>query len=228
MLNFIKELLFPKICLSCGKFGKYICSNCQTSLSCFSYPVCFYCEKQSINGKTHEQCKSPYRSVDQFITIYHYAAVLKKVIANIKYRLVSDAFNDLFRLVDFTYQKSLFFDTQQPFLVQPIPLHRNRQKERGFNQSELIAEWLSKKLPSTQVAFLERQKETKTQAKLSRAERLKNAQNAFKLKKGAKVKGNSFILVDDVVTTGSTVNEAATVLKAGGAAWIGVFSIAKD
>lgn len=225
-MKFIKELLFPKFCLSCGKFGTYICLTCQTSLKLILAPICFYCENESINGATHKDCNK--KAVDQFLSMYRYNPVLKRIIAGIKYRLVSDAFTELFQLIDSALKKPLFYDFQHPLYIQPLPLHKKRLKERGFNQSELIAKWLAKKQESKVVDVLERVKETKTQAKLSKYERIQNTTGAFKLKNHSSVRGLSLILVDDVVTTGSTIHEAAKVLKEAGARNVGVFSIAKD
>lgn len=228
MLKLLKELLFPKFCLSCKKFGLYICARCRSNLTPFNREICFYCEKDSLEGETHEHCQQG--GVDRFITVFQYNPTLKKIIASIKYRLVSDAFGEFFEYIEsgkkLPFLSSKFQNDQ--ILIQPIPLHPNRLKQRGFNQSELIARWLAKKLNAKVTNTLDRVKETKAQAQLSKTERITNAQNAFRLKKGVDLAGSSLILVDDVVTTGSTVHAAAAALKAAGASKITVFSIAKD
>ena len=152
---------------------------------------------------------------------------MKKVVASIKYRLVTDAFSELFIHVE----KSSVVEAlkkEAPFHIQPIPLHKNRHKQRGFNQSLIIGKWLSGKVTNcSTIDVLKRVKETKTQATLTKPERKENAKGAFEVKKNTSLKGITVVVVDDVVTTGSTVKEAARVLKEAGAGKIVVFSIAK-
>ena len=102
-------------------------------------------------------------------------------------------------------------------LIVPVPLHPARQRERGFNQAGLLAESLSAEtsMPSTPV--LERIRYTTTQTALDRSERMENLHNAFRLRKNADVRGLRVLLIDDVLTTGSTLSECARVLKRAGA-----------
>jgi len=227
MFKLLLSILFPAFCLNCKKFGKYICTNCRTHLLPFEKQICFYCEKESFLGLTHKECQKE-NGVDQFITIFHYNNVLKKIIAGIKYRLVSDAFGELFELINNSFPQTSF---HRDISVQPIPLHTLRYRQRGFNQSELIAKWIAAKTGGVMTDYLVRTKETKPQAQLKKEDRVLNAQSAFALKKGQKQPNLSLVevvLVDDVVTTGSTTASATAVLKAAGARKVTVFSIAKD
>jgi len=104
----------------------------------------------------------------------------------------------------------------------PVPLHRLRERERGFNQAALIARELG--LP-VEAGLLRRRKKTTSQTGLSRAERTKNLASAFELLSG--VKGMKVLLVDDVLTTGATMNELTKVLKRGGAARVEVLTFAR-
>lgn len=101
--------------------------------------------------------------------------------------------------------------------VIPVPLHPTRKRERGFNQAELLAELLARRAGLTMQAALERIRYTTTQTAFDRAERMENLHNAFRLRKKADVRGLRVLLIDDVMTTGSTLSECARVLKAGGA-----------
>jgi competence protein ComFC len=103
-------------------------------------------------------------------------------------------------------------------LLVPIPLHKNRLKERGFNQSELLAKALSEqtRIPVNKNSLV-RIRYTQPQAKMSRKERIKNVKGAFQLKGSLEIKNKTILLVDDVLTTGSTMNECAKILKSGGA-----------
>jgi len=107
-------------------------------------------------------------------------------------------------------------------LIVPVPLHRTRLRERGFNQAELIATELGLPLETRP---LQRGKKTATQTGLSRSERMKNLSGAFRLRGAAR--GLSMILVDDVFTTGATMNEIARILKRGGAARVEVLTFAR-
>jgi ComF family protein len=99
----------------------------------------------------------------------------------------------------------------------PVPLHPARQRERGFNQARLLSELLSVEVSIPSKLHLDRIRYTTTQTALDRSERMENLHNAFRLRKNADVRGLRVLLIDDVLTTGSTVNECARVLKRAGA-----------
>jgi ComF family protein len=102
-------------------------------------------------------------------------------------------------------------------IIVPVPLHPTRQRERGFNQAGLLAELLSTRISIPCKRVLKRIRYTTTQTALDRAERMENLHNAFRLRKNADVRGLHVLLIDDVLTTGSTLSECARVLKRGGA-----------
>ena len=102
-------------------------------------------------------------------------------------------------------------------LIVPVPLHPARQRERGFNQAGLLAESLSAETSMPSKPVLERIRYTTTQTALDRSERMENLHNAFRLRKNADVRGLRVLLIDDVLTTGSTLSECARVLKRAGA-----------
>src|SRR5439155_22666788 len=99
----------------------------------------------------------------------------------------------------------------------PVPLHPARQRERGFNQARLLSELLSAQISLPSKLHLERIRYTTTQTALDRSERMENLHNAFRLRKNADVRGLRVLLIDDVLTTGSTLSECARVLKRAGA-----------
>ncbi|MFL6538639.1 MAG: ComF family protein [Chthoniobacterales bacterium] len=102
-------------------------------------------------------------------------------------------------------------------LVVAVPLHSARQRERGFNQAALLAELLARETGLRLHDVLERIRYTTTQTAYDRAERMRNLEGAFRLRRGADVQGLRVLLIDDVLTTGSTLSECARVLKAAGA-----------
>ena len=129
-----------------------------------------------------------------------------------------------------------FWDKMSMDLIVPVPLHGKKLRRRGFNPSFLlvkdwmrIAEFLHVKIPDIPIAInvLERKRWTEPQTGLGRKERLANVKNAFNMKNGMKIKGKRILLVDDVYTTGATVNECAKVLLKGGAGQVDVLTLAR-
>ena len=102
-------------------------------------------------------------------------------------------------------------------IIVPVPLHPTRQRERGFNQASLLAELLRARMSIPCKPMLKRVRYTTTQTALDRAERMENLHNAFRLRKNADVRGLHVLLIDDVLTTGSTLSECARILKRAGA-----------
>jgi len=115
-------------------------------------------------------------------------------------------------------------------LMVPVPLHKGRRRARGFNQAELIAHAASKRLPTKlEVAcgVLVRQRDTISQVGLSREERMENVRGAFRVAERGAVKGRDIIVVDDVMTTGTTLSECARVLQQAGADRVWAATVAR-
>lgn len=227
--TFLKDLLFPKLCVGCSAIGSYICSVCQDELSPIEYDACIYCEKKSYMGLTHPGCKRKY-GIDGAVAFYHYDDFMKKIIKHIKYRLATDVFKDFCSIVQPEMQKKLIFYKQicRNGLLQHVPLHSTKLKSRGFNQALLIAKFFNTILRFPIVDFLERAKATKPQAELKdRKARYVNIKGSFKPKKNAGFFGKSIIVVDDVVTSGNTVMELSRVIKQQGAEKVYVVVLAK-
>jgi competence protein ComFC len=188
---------------------------------------CLYCEKESLHGKTHTSCMVG-DGIDEVKSIFWYTPHLKKIITNIKYRLVRDALPELFALIEPT--RLVFsedFCSSPLSAIQPIPLYPSRFRQRGFNQAELIAKHVSKLTQYPVVSLIERVRETQAQAQThSKKERIDNMREAFKAR-NEEGRCRSVILIDDVVTTGSTVKAAAKALKSAGVSKIAVFSLAR-
>jgi len=226
---FLKEIFFPTSCLVCKKLGNYICILCQKKLKTPNSQTCFYCGKQSYLGLTHPLCRRK-KGIDGCIFIYKYNNELKKIIKGIKYKLVKKAFYELFYI-----SSDLIYDRLMPILrlyrnclLIPVPLFKTKLNKRGFNQTEEISLFLKKHFNIPYVKFLIRKKDTKSQAMLKkRRDRYFNMKGAFSIKNKSDIFKKTFIIVDDVVTSGSTIREAASVLKQNGALKVFVFAIAK-
>ena len=236
----LKNLLFPKMCLGCGKIGSYFCPNCskQTSSLLRYDTICPVCTKLAVGGATHPRCKTKY-SPDGLITVFHYDGVIRKAIKMIKYRRTRDLVDDLSTIVTTTLREnknknrhlafSKFAEINNPTIV-AVPLFNTRKKERWFNQSEEIGKALANKWNvEFQPDVLLKTIQTKPQAGLKREERLKNIKGAFSTNPNAQrlTPNSSLILFDDVWTTGATMRECVNVLKRGGVRKVWCLTIAR-
>jgi ComF family protein len=109
----------------------------------------------------------------------------------------------------------------------PVPLHPTRLRERGFNQADALAETLSKRTRLPVLRCIQRRRYTSTQTQFDRVERMQNLRNAFALRKSNDVRGKHLVLLDDVLTTGSTLHECALVLRAAGAESVRAITVAR-
>lgn len=201
IINWLWDAVFPQFCLLCEQEGELLCARCEQKIQ---VPGLFL----EVNASGLEVVRS--------LAKYETGSGVGKLIEHLKYQYAADAVGVVQRLVYRWCAQSR--PLARPDLVVPIPLHRRRLAERGFNQAAIIAF-------AAAVGFgalfcenaIVRQRATKQQAKLDRAARLKNMDNAFVVKKPTLVQGRNIWLIDDVYTTGSTMRAAAKVLAAAGA-----------
>ena len=240
------DLLFPKRCLGCGKWGRYICISCQQKLKPLRYLKCPVCEKPAIDGMTHPRCRTKY-SLDGLTSFFRYDGIIKKAIKRIKYRFAFDIVEGLIQCIpdtSFSYIQKIL---NSKFLILncilvPIPLHPSRYKYRGFNQAEIIADTLNRRLNiPVHTKLLIRTKKTIPQVEMKdRDKRLVNMKDVFTVKKDSTIlrcnnlpaealakEGVAIFLVDDVFTTGATLRSAASVLKHNGATFVWGITIAQ-
>lgn len=184
------DLIFPKKCLECGKDGKYICDVCIGKVSLYG-----------ANGSNY--------------SIFKYQGVIRKAIISLKYKFAYDIAEELVSVC--VKQLNAMHYTLNPILV-PIPLFKQRQNWRGFNQSELIGEKLAKAMNWEYIPdLLIRNKNTTPQVGLKGSARRNNLSGVFSVCPTYIQYAKYHILIfDDVFTTGSTINEAKKVLKVAG------------
>lgn len=225
----LKDFLFPKLCLGCNALGSYICINCQQELDLVGKDICIYCERNSYMGFTHPGCKKK-NGIDGLTTFYLYNSFMQKMIKHIKYRLVTDVFNEFCQIIQPEVQKKLLFYKQLSIngLLQPVPLYRTKLKSRGFNQALLIGKFFNTILELPIIDYFQRVKNTVPQAGLKeKKDRYQNMRGAFKKKSKTNIKGKMVIIVDDVATTGFTVHEFTKTIKRSGADKVFVITLAK-
>jgi ComF family protein len=161
-----------------------------------------------------------------------YESGLRELIHLLKYNQVRPAANVLGRMLAEAVEDLQPLFGEAELLVVPVPLHFTKLRQRGFNQSELIARAALKVKPSAgrfqlSAGLLERRRETKSQIGLSRHQRRENIRGAFAVTKACDMAGRNVLLVDDVFTTGTTVSECARILRRAGASKVYVATVAR-
>ncbi len=162
------DLLFPKKCVGCSKKGRYFCPQCTADLK-IKTPICPVCGQSAIAGKTHFKCQGKYQ-LDGLIGGLVYGGTTQRAIKKLKFRFITDLVNELVGI----WLEKVPCDNwlvnkfkAEKFIVVPIPLHPQREKWRGFNQSVEIGKRLAKKLKLKFTPHnLERVKKTESQAEM--------------------------------------------------------------
>lgn len=210
------DLFFPCICEGCGGVGSYLCDDCISKLVKFtSQQQCHVCKKPIFEGLVHDKCKSKSYLKGVFIAA-KYDKFIEDYIGDIKYEFYFAMIGDLVKVMNKYLEENQEF---QKIIAQSdvtfVPLHFWRRRWRGFNQAEKIACGIAKYWKTDCKKLLKRVKRTKCQVGLKRKARLANLKDAFKFTYKGEIK-NSVIIVDDVMTTGSTLEECGKVLKESG------------
>lgn len=230
-LQTVYDLIFPKRCRSCGVFIKsceygYICDHCFGRFLFLDEPHCPVCGLMFLKtgGDSHKcgDCRSNPPYFSRARSVVRYSDDISKLIHKFKFN------GDLSLLATFAIlaEKGLGKSSYRADYIVPVPLHRARIRKRGFNQSTLLAKVFFKAERHKISHLLERIKNTTPQIKLDGVERRQNLKNCFRLVAGAEVKDKIIYIVDDVYTTGTTVNECAKVLIKAGARRVEVFTFA--
>ncbi len=182
------------------------------------------CQKGSIDGLTHPKCRTR-NGIDGIYSAISYKGIVKKLLYQFKYPpYLADLKGILGKLLyEGLIQQEAFikFLEHDNVMITAVPLHKERERKRGYNQSELLAKGLALSLKKPFVSkVLYRQKQTKPQFDLKKEERAKNILGAFMISSKFKsiLKGKSVILIDDITTTGATLRECTKILKKSGAA----------
>jgi len=230
------SVIFPKTCLACHRSLKdndisdFICPDCWSSLKKNVPPLCTICGRQirkvQIYKSVCPDCQRQHFSFDRAFSPCVYEGITRELIHKFKYQNRDYLSRTLGRIIiDFIRQEHITLSFCD--LVIPVPLHNAKLREREFNQAELLARQIAREfsLPVS-TSNLWRKKYRKPQVELKEEKRKENIQGCFGLRNPAEVRGKNIILVDDVLTTGATCSEAASVLKAAGAFSVWVLTLA--
>lgn len=225
-VNLIKRSLFNTgwTCNACGKeiFSGYFCEDCLKSIVKINKDKCFHCGRRTLYPVNYcDSCIEKNLNFDIARSVYEYQAPLSFVIQNFKYenaKYHAEFFaNEMYEIF---INENLYCD-----VITFVPMHEKRLRKRGYNQAELLAKELSKLVGVEVLDCITKTKETEHQANLTQKEREKNLKGTFKANKKV-VAGKSVLLVDDVMTTGSTVDAISKELKRAGATKISVLTLA--
>ncbi len=230
----ILEIIFPSHCLYCEKIISaegLFCSDCWQKLQFITEPKCKICahpfDFKVSDDLTCASCLSDPPAYDKTITVFRYNEIIKKIISQFKYR---DTTYIAKKLAKFLFHRSRAELTNIDLIV-AVPLHKKRLRQRKFNQASLLCRAMLQHTPTTKFYpdFLLRIKNTAAQVTLRKKQRKKNLKSAFALnpKYFQTVKNKRILLIDDVITTGATLENCAKVLKKAGAKKVTALTIAK-
>lgn len=212
----ILDLLFPRFCIACKKTWGYLCNDCKKLL--IPHPeVCPYCHRFSKNFETCIDCKCEKWNYLSWLMIwFSYKTLLKKLILALKFYHKKDIWDFLAsRLKLVIWSNQYFHDKLDKVVISYIPSHRwRRYFVKWYNQSQILAQLLAEKLDIPCLDMMKKTKFTSSQTKLNREKRLQNLNNTFEVDKLDGLEWKSILIfVDDITTTGSTINEAAKTVK---------------
>jgi ComF family protein len=235
VLNDLSEVIFPTQCLGCAEIlhpftGQLFCPACKDKIKFITGSLCFICGTTFPDSPAENHLcgdcleKRPYFSSAR--AVFSYENIILNAIHHFKYNRdisIGEMLSSF--MADFSFPDIDFTDYS---LIMPVPLHIKRLRERGFNQSLILARAFGEKrqIP-VNFSLLKRHKFTLTQTGSNRNERKKNIKGAFEVSNRGKIAGKNIILIDDVYTTGATINECAKTLIKAGARKVAVLTLAR-
>ena len=232
MRNKILNLLYPELCPVCKgpltdknryKNNPFICKACYKKAAFAMEPRCLKCAKP-LEDETKplcNECMEKERYFDRGFALLLHDEAAKNIIYGFKFRYELDNMRFPALEISLRYGRDILELAPQAFI--PVPLHKSRKRERGYNQAQLLAQEISKyisllygKEMVCDAQYLIRKEKTKHQRDLDQKYREENVKNAFCINPESKKNYRSLCLVDDIYTTGSTINSCAKTLKAAG------------
>jgi len=228
------EFIWPRFCINCKKKLQInqaiFCKDCINRINYIHFPYCNICG-DPVDGDVRQSytchyCNHRRPHFSMARSAIRFDAIAKKAIYELKYNKETYVGKNLAELAVQTVEqeyKNVIFD-----YITYIPLHKRRVRQRTFNQSKVIAQYIAKMLQVNMAPdLLIRSKYTNTQTLLNFQQRKKNISGAFKATNIPKLENKTILLVDDVMTTGATVNECSKTLKKAGALNVYVITVAR-
>lgn len=212
----IERIIFPQCCLICGKTVNNIwCKECKKEL----YKTVIFKIEENKNKEYYFK---------KHIYIFLYKEKIRNVILDYKFNDKSYLYKIFSKII--IKNKKICGILEKYDIIIPVPIHKKRERQRGYDQSKLIAKDIANQIQSIKFEnnVVKKVKHTLPQSSLNRVQRTKNVQNVYKIINKEKINDKRIILFDDIYTTGNTVNTIAKMLKQNGAKEILVLTIAKD
>lgn len=204
------DLLFPPVCVGCRRYvGRWICGRCWPHVAWVEEQPCYRCGSR-LSGWECANCHVPSSGLHSIIAVTEFDGTAREAVHALKYENRHAIAGLLGRLMAQTGRGL------EAGVVVPVPLHKSRRRERGYDQATLLAKVVAQSLDLPLAAqALRRTRPTKQQATLDRDDRFANVLAAFEATNG--MNGERVLLIDDVATTGATMEAASTALQAAGA-----------
>ncbi|MBN1915683.1 ComF family protein [Candidatus Dojkabacteria bacterium] len=224
IISWILNKLFPRICYGCGEVGTYLCEYCLSRKNiCRRFQECHVCKKRTPGIElVHNKCRKK-TYLDGVIISLKYDGFVERLIAEFKYEFVLDLKNLFVEfLVTATRNLFSFYVNKNELVITFVPLHSKRERWRGYNQSKELAKVFSKRTKLMLAELLIRNSFSRTQVGLKKKERKKNVKGVFSINSSSlhasqcRISSKIVLIIDDVMTTGATLEECAKVLKEGG------------
>lgn len=228
LVSGLLDLVYPPKCLVCDSMQPdYLCTECISQIQLIHPPICFLCGYPIPDGSCAE-CRRTEFTFDSAVSVAVYEGTLKDAIHKLKYsghKVLGPYLGHL--LVDYLHSRRKFISNID--CIVPLPIHSSRLAQRGFNQADLLAREVGQafSLPVLMRA-IERTTPTHPQVDLSIEDRRTNVVDAFSPVRGGDVDGRVVLLIDDVFTTGSTVDSAARALRKANAREVHVLTLARS
>lgn len=228
----VQDLLFPLSCTICSAptsaSGLALCAGCLAEVIVVNSPLCIVCGLEMVNSTAGDHLcamclrkKPPFRSAR---AVAHYQKPVSTLLHTLKYQGDTSVLSALQVVVDLSPRVSV----RKGDRIIPVPLHLRRLRSRGFNQAKLLAElFFPENKEQILLNCLQRTKHTEPQTTLDGVARRKNLRRAFTVQNAEQIRGRVIFLVDDVLTTGTTVAECSNVLLAAGADSVQVLTVAR-
>ncbi len=219
------DVLFPPRCAGCGAIGTLLCDTCRARFRPITAPYCWRCGQPLPEGTLCGPCaRGRFVHLDMARAAAVYVPPLRSIVHTFKYRGNTRLAEPLAQYMARRVRREAL---DVDFIV-PVPLHRDRQRQRGYNQAELLARGLGAAFDiPVETSVLARVRATPPQVTLGLRERMENVKGAFRCVEPARVAGKRVLLVDDVMTTGSTLEACAAALKEAGTAQVWGYTLAR-
>jgi ComF family protein len=220
------DLVFPPRCVGCRRAGVWFCPDCLTQVRPIPLPICRICGDRVFAADLCVSCRQAPPAIDGIRSVTLHQGPVRKAIHGFKYRRQ----RDLAPVLGSLLADYLILNPPPGDLLAPVPLHPGRQRQRGYNQSILLARALTEALPhaglSVNDTALRRVRATASQTNLDRHQRKQNVAGAFACADGS-LASRRVLLIDDVCTTGATLEACALACRQAGAASVWALTVTR-